>query len=459
MQVQEKGNGKAHEKGGSGSTRRRFLLTTGAAASFMILPRRLIAGAGVKPPSEKLNIACIGVGGRGWDDLNGVAGENIVGLCDTDEGQLARAAASFPGARTFRDFRQMLDRMGSTIDAVVVATPDHTHAVAAVPAMQLGKHVYCEKPMAHSVHEVQAMMRAAKENKVVTQLGNQGHSFDSIRMFCEWVWDGAIGSVHTIHAYTSAYNAHTDQIAKLSEKHAPPASLNWDLWLGPAAYRPYHPAYQPGTWRGWVPFGCGSIGDWVCHVVDPVFWALELGAPSSVQAQCKDYDVKTQGLSHPPGTVVTYEFPASPKRGAIKMIWYDGTEKPPRPADLEKDDKAPDTGAVVMGDKGTIIYGSHGAGGVRLVPDAKSNAYRRPAKSIPRVKGHYEDWLQAIREGRKAGSDFSYGGPLTEIALLGNIAVKQLGQRLEWDGKAQRFTNSEEANRHLHPEFRSGWGV
>jgi predicted dehydrogenase len=326
-------------------------------------------------------------------------------------------------------------------------------------AIKRGKHVYCEKPLAHSIHEVRELMKAAKKHKVVTQLGNQGHSYETIRLFCEWVWDGAIGKVHTIHCGCNAVNSGIDQLPKLSEHHQVPATLDWDLWLGPALYRPYHPAYLPASWRGWVPFGNGTIGDWTCHVVDPVFWALDLGAPSTIQAKVKDYDFKTQGDAYPKGEIITYEFPAKGTRGPVTMNWYSGTEKIPRPPELESDEKDVETGAVVMGDKGTIVYGSHGAGHVHIIPQAKADAYKRPPKTIPRVKEHHLDWLQAIRNGTKAGSDFSYGGPLTEIALLGVIAIKMAGTKLEWDSSRLRFKNCPEANQFINPPYRKGWSL
>ncbi|MHB8523562.1 MAG: Gfo/Idh/MocA family protein [Limisphaerales bacterium] len=443
------------------ASRRKFLATTGTAvASFMIAPRFVISGSGQTPPSEKLNIACIGVGGRGHDDLRGVSSQNIVALCDVDEKRLGKAAQEFPQASTHRDFRKMLDAVDKSIDAVVVGTPDHTHAVAAIAAIKRGKHVYCEKPLAHSIHEVRALMKAARDHNVVTQLGNQGHSFDSIRTFCEWIWDGAIGKVHTIHAGTDARNSWLDQLPRLSETHEVPASLDWDLWLGPAQFRPYHPLYEPGRWRGWTPFGSGSIGDWICHVVDPVFWALDLGAPATIQAEARNYDPKKDALTYPAGAIVTFEFPANAKRGPVKLIWYDGTEKIPRTPDLEADDKPPGTGAIVIGDKGSIVYGSHGAGGVRIIPEARFAAYTKPARTLPRVRDHYVDWLQAIKKGAKAGSDFSYGGPLTELAMLGIIGMKLLGQKLEWDSPGLRFTNSPAATELINPpSFRTGWSL
>jgi predicted dehydrogenase len=438
-------------------SRRRFLkASAGTFATVTIVPRHVL-GRGMVPPSEKLNIAGIGAGGMGGGDIDAVSGgNNIVALCDVD---LRRASTikKYPKAKVYRDFRKMFDEMEDTIDAVVVGTPDHFHAVAAMAAIKRGKHVYCEKPLAHSVGEVRALMKAAREYKVVSQLGNQGHSYDTIRRFCEWVWDGAIGSIHTIHCGCSAVNSGIDSLSKLSEKHEVPPELEWDLWLGPAKWRPYHPAYLPGSWRGWVPFGNGTIGDWVCHVVDPVFWALDLGAPSSIVAQADNYDPKTQGDAYPKGDIITFEFPAKGIRGPITLVWHSGTCKIQRAKELEPGRKGVDTGAYVYGDKGVIMYGSHGAGGVRIIPEKAMKAYESPAKTIPRVKEHHDDWLRAIREGRKAGSDFSYGGPLTEIAMLGVVALKMPGMKLQWDAQAMKFTNCPEANVFVDPPYRKGW--
>jgi predicted dehydrogenase len=432
-------------------------------AVFTIVPRHVLGGQGQTPPSEKPNVAGVGAGGQGGGDINEIAkGANIVALCDADlrpEHRERTVISRYPNAKVYQDFRKMFDEMGDKIDAVIVGTPDHTHAVIAMAAIKRGKHVYCEKPLAHSVGEVRALMKAAKEHNVVTQLGNQGHSFDTIRTFCEWVWDGAIGKVHTIQCGCNANNSALGQLARLGEKEEVPAGLDWDLWLGPAQERPYHSFYLPGRWRSWVPFGNGTIGDWVCHVVDPVFWALDLGAPKTVQAQVQDYDPKTQGDSFPRGDIITFEFPAKGDRGPITLVWHSGTEKIPPAKELEPGRKPVDTGAYVYGDKGVIMYGSHGANPVRIIPETAMKAYKQPEKKIPRSKEHHADWLAAIREGRKAGSDFSYGGPLTELAMLGVIALKLPGTKLEWDGPGARFTNSEEANQHLNPPYRKGWSL
>ncbi len=444
-------------KGMEKISRREFL--RGAArtvAAFTIVPRHVF-GMGATPPSDKLNIGCIGIGGQGGGNVDAVRGENLVALCDVDTRRAARSLKKYPDVKQYRDFRKMLDEMDKQIDAVVVSTPDHTHAVACMAAIKRGKHVYCEKPLAHSIYEVRQLMKAAREHRVVTQLGNQGHSFDTSRTFCEWVWDGAIGNVREVHATCGAIYSHIRQLPRLEEKHEVPAELDWDLWLGPAQYRRYHPMYLPGSWRGWMPFGTGILGDWVCHVVDPVFWALDLGAPKSVQAEARDYDTKKHADTFPVGTIVRFEFPARGKRGPVTLLWFDGREKPPRPEELEPGREVPGTGAIVIGDKGKIIYGSHGAGDVKIIPDGKMKSYQQPAQSIPRAKEHHRDWLDAIKNGARAGSNFDYGGPLTEIALLGVIATRMLGQKLEWDSQNMRFTNCLEANEFINPPYRRGW--
>lgn len=447
----------------SALNRRQFLRRASATTAFlasapMIVPSHVLGADGQTAPSNKINLAVIGAAGRGRDDIEGLAPHcNIVALCDVDSRHAAATFKKFPAAKQFKDFRKMFDTTAASFDAVLVATPDHTHAVAAMASIQHGKHVYCEKPLAHSVGEVRALIKAARESKVVTQLGNQGHSFGSIRDFVEWVQAGAIGQVHTIYAGSDAVNSGVDQLPRLKEAHAVPPTLDWDLWLGPAQFRPYHPAYLPGAWRGWTPFGNGTIGDWMCHVVDPVFWALDLGLPKTIVAKVKNYNPRTQGDAFPKGDIVTFEFAAKGNRGPITLHWHDGTERVPRPEEFDADDKDIGAGAVVVGDKGKIAYGSHGAGQLRLLPAKRMDEYVRPAKTIPRVREHYTDFIDAIRNGRKAGADFSYGGPLTEIAMLGVIAIKLAGTKLEWNADKMQFTNNAEANALVNPPARAGW--
>jgi predicted dehydrogenase len=444
----------------TGFSRRQFLGAAGAAAAtFLVVPRHAVAASGRTPPSDKVNIAGIGVGGQGGGDVRGMAGgNNIVAFADVDSKKAEKIFGEFPDAKKFKDFRKMLDEMEKSIDAVVIGTPDHTHAVTAIAAMKRKKHVYCEKPLAHSVAEVRAMMKAAKQFNVVTQMGNQGHSSDSIRLLVEWIQDGAIGKVEKIDLGCSAVNSALGALEKAKAGEPVPDTLDWDLWLGPAQQRPYSSTIHPYNWRGWVPFGNGTIGDWTCHVIDPVFWAFDLGSPATITAEVKDYDPKTQGDAFPRGDQIIFEFPAKGRRGPITLHWYSGSEKIPQAKELEAGRNGVDTGAYVYGDKGVIMYGSHGAGGVRIIPEAKMKEYKQPGQKIPRVRGgHGGDFIQAIREGRKAGSDFSYGGPLTEIAMLGVIALKMSGTKLIWDGVNAKFTNNAAANAYLNPPYRNGW--
>jgi predicted dehydrogenase len=382
-----------------------------------------------------------------------------------DDNYAAKKFAQYPKARQFKDFRVMLDNMKNEIDAVVIGTPDHSHAIIAMEAMRHHKHVYCEKPLAHSVHEVRALMKAATKYRVVTQLGNQGHSFASIRRLCEWIWAGAIGRVHTVHAGCDAFKEMYCQLRnldKLDQHYEVPKGLDYDLWVGPVPFRPYAPFWIPGSWRGWLPFGTGAIGDWFCHVIDPTFWALDLDAPSTVQAEVTDYDPVKQGLTYPPATKITFEFPARNQRGPIKLIWYDGNNPIPRPQGFAADDKVPGIGAILFGDRGMIMHGSHGGGACQLLPENLMEQYsgkNTPAEKLPRVKNHAWDWIEAIRTGRQAGSNFGYGGPLTQAALLRAIAIRFPGQTLKWDNKKGHFTNNEAANAYVHPAYRKGWSL
>jgi predicted dehydrogenase len=456
---------KKHES--NGMNRRQFISSTALGVTmFSILPAKMVSGADRVAANDRINIAGIGVGPQGTGDIDAMAGErqNIVALCDVDDNYAAKTFQKYSSAKKFKDYRVMLDQMDKEIDAVVIGTPDHTHAVIAMEAMRRGKHVYCEKPLAHNVHEVRQLMAAARKYKVTTQLGNQGHSSGSIRRVCEWVGAGAIGKVHTVHARCDAFrNVYSQMrnLAKADEKHEVPAHLDYDLWIGPAQFRPYTPLWVHWNWRGWMPFGTGTIGDWFCHVIDPTFWALNLDAPTSIKAEVTEaYDPAKHGLTYPPATRITFQFPARGERGPITLVWHDGGWNMPRPEKFSADDRVPGTGAVLMGDKGMIVHGSHGAGSCYITPDTVMEQYsgaNAPAETIVRVKNHAWDWVEAIRTGRQAGSNFDYGGPLTQAALLGAIAIRFPGQTLEWDDKATRFTNNEAANAFVKPAYREGW--
>lgn len=442
--------------------RRNFLRGSAASlAAFSVVPGSVLGLNGATPPSGKLTLACVGVGGRGRTDLDELAKLcNIEALCDLDDKRCADTYKHYPDPKKFRDYRKMFDAVGKSIDGVMVATPDHTHAVIAMQAIKMGKHVYCEKPLAHSVYEVRALAKAAQEHKVATQLGNQGHSFGSMRRFREMIEGGAIGKVREVVTRMERIHSEIPNLDKAHKGEPVPATVDWDLWQGPAQERPYSSCYLPSRWRNWRPYGGGGLGDWVCHLVDPVYWVLELDAPTSVVAEPENFDPVAYKDTYSNANTYRFEFPAKGKRPAIKLVWNDGKKPAPEVPELEGEE-FPRIGVVVIGDEGKIIYGSHGATSCRIIPDEKMAQYRKTEKtgSVMTSEGHYLDWVEACKQGKQAGANFGYGGPLTEIALLGNIALNFPGQKLEWDGKAGQFTNLPAANQFLKPEFRAGWSL
>jgi predicted dehydrogenase len=451
--------------------RRRFLGGVAGAAAFTIVPRHVLGGPEQAPPSEKLNIAGIGVGGQGASDLDNLGSENVVALCDVDRRQAADTFKRFPNAKQYSDFRVMLDKEQKNIDAVLVATPDHTHAVAAMMAIKMGKHVFCEKPLAHSMHEARELAKAAREAKVATQMGNQGHAGEGIRLICEWIWDGAIGPVREVHAWTT-HAVWPQGLDRPKETPPVPETLDWDLWLGPAPWRPYHPAYVPTLWRGWWDFGTGGLGDMGCHNLDPVFWALRLGNPTSVEASCSifvptvTWDKPFNAESYPQASIVRYEFPARGEMPPVELTWYDGGLMSRRPAEMDPGRRLGDKlgGVIFVGERGKLICGSYG-GSPRLIPESRMKEYKRPQPSIPRSIGHHKEWIEACKGRGTAGSNFDYAGPMTEVVLLGNIAVRmclktqEQGLRLAYDGAKMEVTNLPEANKYVRNEYREGWSL
>ena len=449
-------------------SRRKFLgMSATAAAGLMVVPRHIVgATQKKKAPSDTLNIGCVGVGGMGFADTRGVRSENIVALCDVDDEMMARLLnsdqlepnekAMYDKAAKYRDFRRMLEKEKG-IDAITVTTPDHNHAVIAMAAIKLGKHVYVQKPLTHTIKEARLLAKAAKEAKVVTQMGNQGHAGEGARLICEWIWDGAIGDVHEVHCWTNR-PIWPQGIDAPKEIPSVPSTLDWDVWLGPAPFRPYHPAYHPFKWRGLWDFGTGALGDMGAHIFDQPFWALKLKAPISVQASStpftKDYC--------PGAEVVTYEFAAREGMGPLTLTWWDGGLMPPRPAELEPGRMMGDDGGGVLfrGDKGLLMCGTYGEN-PRLIPETRMLEYPRPEKTIPRSPGIREEWIEAIKKGTKSTTDFSYSGPLTETMLLANVAVRlaEKNTKLLWDGEKMEFTNMPEANELLHFEYRPGWSL
>ncbi len=436
---------------------RREFIGRGAAATagFMIVPRFVLGGNGFTPPSEKLNIACVGVGGQGAHDLRNVSSENIIALCDVDEERAAESFAAFPKARRYKDFRRMLEEEMDNIDAVTVTTPDHSHAVIAMTAIRMGKHVYVQKPLTHNVEEARKLAEAAREENVVTQMGNQGHAGEGTRLINEWIWDGAIGDVFEVHCWTNR-PIWPQGIEAPTERPSLPPTLDWDLWIGPAPWRYYNPAYAPFSWRGWWDFGTGSLGDMGAHIIDQPYWALKLEYPESIQASSTPFTED----SYPIASVVTYNFPARGEMPPVKLMWYDGGLMPQRPGDLEAGRRMGDGGGGVLfiGTKGKLMCSTYGEN-PRLIPETKMKAYQLPEKTIPRSPGIHEEWIAACKGNGKTTSNFDYAGKLTETMLLGNIAIRMQKSNtiLQYDAVNMKISNLEEANQYLRKEYRKGW--
>ncbi len=434
------------------TNRRAFLKQTATstivAASAMQFP--FIARA--QSPNSKLNIVSIGVNGRAAENLKGVSTENIVALVDVDSNSLEGALKLYPGARTYRDFRVMLEKEGDKIDAVVVATPDHTHAAAAAMALRLGKPVYCEKPLTHTVHEARVLQQLARENKCVTQMGTQIHAGNNYRRVVELIQSGAIGEVSQVHVWANVGSSYSGG----RFKGAPvPATLDWDLWQGPAFERPYSEGIQPFTWRQFWDYGNGRLGDFGCHYIDLVHWALDLKHPLTVEAKGPNIDP----FSTPEWLTVDYHYPARKGKPPVHLTWH-GTGKPDQLDGLIAGMKDSDgkqlkwgSGQLFIGSKGMIIadYGRH-----LLLPVDQYKDFKRPDQFIPNSIGHHAEWINAIKNGGTTTCNFDYSGPLTETVLLGIVAFKS-GEKLNYDAKNGTVKNASRATAMLHKEYRDGW--
>jgi predicted dehydrogenase len=492
-------------------SRRDMLAMSAAATGFTFLPSRVLGRAGHVAPSDKLNIAFIGIGITGWTNIQHLASENIVGFADVDWrtpaelGNRANDMASatiqhYPKVPHYDDWRILLQERDKEIDAVVVSTSDHTHAVAALTAMKMGKHVYCEKPLAHNIDEVRAMMKsAAARPRQATQTGFQGHASEDVRSAVEWVQDGAIGTIQEVHIYqqggrprpggpplgqrpggapaaagaaaqgapprpqggggfTSLYG----QIEHVNDVVPVPPEVKWDLWLGPAPYRNYNRMYIPLAWRNWLDFGTGILGDHGPHFWDPVVWALDLGYPESIQAETdEEYDPATNTQTFPRSATVQYQFPAKGNRGPVKVTWF-GDATPPTPAGWNPDRPLPDGGGIFVGSKGSIVYGpvySSDPDNLKqlwLVPEDLNKSYVRPGRTLDRPSSHWMEWAIAAKDGKQPSANWAYGGLVTQICLLGNVAIRMKGQQLRFDEKTMKF-NSDEANALFARTYRKGW--
>jgi predicted dehydrogenase len=422
--------------------RREFLV--GGAAGFWVAQS---AAFGIsRSPNEQLGIGFVGVGGmRGSEHLAECANEKTVALCDVDEKILGKAADKRPGARKYNDFRKMLDE-GKDLDAVVVSTPDHLHAFAVMGAIKLGKHVYCEKPLTHSVWEARQVVEAAAKSKVATQMGTQIHAGSNYRRVVELVQAGAIGPVKEVHVWVGGAWTAGD---RPKEQPPVPEHLHWDLWLGPAPERPYHPTYHPQGWRSWWDFGGGHLADMGCHYMDLPYWALKLGR--AVSAEAEGPPVHAEGA--PAWLIVRYEHPAREGMPAVALTWYHGGKRP-KLLD-EKGIKWGGSGVLFVGDKGMIAadYGQH-----QLLPEEDFKDYKRPEKSIPESIGHHAEWIKACKTGSATLCHFGYSGVMTESVLLGNVAYRA-GKKLDWDPATLTAKNCPEAARFVRRDYRKGWSL
>jgi predicted dehydrogenase len=430
-----------------GLSRRQFLGGAAAAAVFTIVPRHVLGGTGRTPPSEKLNVACIGIGGMGAHDVGEVSTENLVALCDVDWRHAAGTFEKYPGVKKYRDFRRMLEKENKNIDAVTVSTPDNIHAVAAMMAIKMGKHVYCQKPLAHDIFEVRKLTEEARRQKVMTQMGIQIHAENAVKLVVEIIKSGMIGNVRKVDIFS---NKNWGGGTRPTDTPPVPETLDWDLWLGPAPWRPYHPTYLPGSWRRWWDFGTGTLGDMGCHIIDPACWALDLNYPLSVEAEPGEFNKET----YPQKTIVRWEFGARGDLPPVTLTWYDGANNPPRPEELEEGRNLPGQGGVYYGDKGTLLAPHMGT--PTLIPYSKG--FKFPEPFLPRGINHYQEWIRACKGGPKPSANFDYSGPLTETILLGNVAALA-GKKLSWDGPELKVSNMPEASKYLRRKYRQGWSL
>jgi hypothetical protein len=504
-------------------SRRGFLTSAVAGAAITIVPRHVL-GRGFTPPSDTLNIAGVGVGGMGRANLIALASQNIVAMCDVDwgyagksldrldtditnlkarlsqadppppAGQLAvefdrvkaqarldgmsKLQAQVPKAKRYQDFRDMLEHQ-KDIDAVLVATADHMHATIASAAMDLGKHVYVQKPLTWSVEEARRLARRAKETKVTTQMGNQGHSTDDARLTVEYVQAGAIGEVREVHIWTnrplgywpqgvprpeplkqgsdtlgwSGRNVNTRLAAAFAGDYSVPDKLVWNLFLGVSPEVPYHPIYHPFNWRGWVDWGVGAIGDMGAHLIDHSMWALDLGFPTTVETVSTPFN----GASYPLATQTFYEFPARGSMPPVKLTWYDGGLLPPKPLELGDEELNKGGGALLVGSKGKLLHDTYGLK-PRLLPKSLQESYGKPPQKLPRIPGedHEMNWVNAAKGKTQASSPFAYAARLTEVMLLGVVALRA-GKKIEYDSENMRVTNASQANDYLTRKYRQGW--
>jgi len=491
----------AMRRRGGEISRRAFVGGAASVAALTIVPRHVLGGRGYVAPSDKITAACIGVGAQGTRvmmDFLKHPDVQIVAVCDVNQessdyvewnpnelrdkerallgnaewgldwkGPTAgreparrlveayyaaqNTEGEYKGCAAYVDYRELLEKE-KDLNAVIVGTPDHSHAVISIAAMKKGKHVFCQKPLTHSIHEARRIAEVARETKVATQVAVGNQASEATRLLCEWVWAGAIGPVREVHNWSSR-PFWPQGIERPAKDEPVPAGFDWDLWLGPAPFRPYNHVYLPFVWRGWYDFGCGAIGDMGCYSFDTIFRVLKLGAPESVEAS----STKTFPETFPAASIIHFRFPARGEMPPVKLTWYDGGLKPPRPLELEegREMSRGNEGLLFIGDKGTILCGFNGAN-LRLIPESKMQEFKQPEKTLPRSPGNDREWIEACKGGQPGGANFEFEGPVTEAVLLGNVALRA-GRKLYWDGSNMKATNAPEAQQYVRGEYRQGW--
>ncbi len=450
-------------------TRRRFVQSSALAAGCVIVPRSVLgAEPGELPPSERLNIAGVGLGPRGLGNMEKCSGTNIVALCDVDFRLAATALERYSDAGKYQDFRKMLDDE-PRIDAVVISTPDHTHAVIAAEAMKRRKHVFVETPLAHTVWETRELARIATETGMTTQMGNERHSCPGIRRAVEMLWGGGLGPIGEVHCWTNRPQW-PQGIGKPTSNPPVPKDLNWDLWLGPAHKRNFNPAYHPYRWRGWLDFGSGALGSMGCQLLDVAFWGLDLGAAKTFTVEAESTGVNDE--TFPKASTIRYRFPARGDLPPVTLTWYDGGRQPTRPKQLPYLRELGSNGVIFHGAEHTMMFGptvfgtTPGQVGPRTLPEFAEIKAKKPVKKIPLVKEtnwttgsrHVQEWIAGCKSGKQPCASFDYTAPLTEMVLLGNAALMS-GKPIEWDGERMRVTNDGSANRFVRSEYREGWSL
>ena len=460
------------ESGAAHGVSRRGFLAAGLAMPF-IVPRSVLGGTGHQAPSDTLRIAAVGVGGMGQSYLGGCRNERIVALCDLDFNRSANVFRTYPKATRYHDFRKMFDKESKNFDALIIGTPDHTHAILLMAAVKLRKHIYCAKPITHSIAEARKVRAAlGKAKDLVTKSSVQSSATDHARNTTELLKSGAIGGVRELHIWCD-HPAYPCSMVRPTEKQTPPPGMDWDLWIGPAPYRPYHSAYHPANWRPWWDFGTGTVGDMACHTLHVYFKELQLGSPQMVYGYGStrhkgffQFVSTPECQSH--ANVVTWQFGARGELPALTVHWYDGGMKPHRPVELDNSMRMPGSGLLFVGEKGKLMAGYGGgnpfgrsrrglAGGL-LLPEKKFRDFEQPAKTMRRCSDHYREWTQACKTGGRTVCPVEFGCEMTEMALLGALALRTR-RPLEWNEKEARVTNYEQANTLVDPPYRTGWSL